>query len=392
MNYIFFGNGFDNDLFAIDSSGRVRFKNPPNYENPLDGFGSSRNNIYFIRIAALDADGNNLGDITHRIEVLNANDVGSLSAISGSVREGNELTVGTLTDEDGTNDIRYQWFADDSAIDGATNNTYTLKTEDIGKVITVQVTYNDSFANNIQLTSIPTGVVSSVSQNAAFNDISSVSYQESLSSVVLTALAVDPDSSDTVVNYSITGIDSSLFTIASNGELTFDSVPNFEMPLDTGGNNIYNLEINALDSSNDILGIQSVIVAVLNVNDIGSLSAISGLVREGEILTAGDIFDEDGSVDNERYQWLSDGTEIASATNSTYTLQSSDVGTEISVRVTYDDGFGTDHQLTSAETTTLVSSVTPNATFDSSASATYMENLESVVLTVRQPTLTLQIW
>ena len=376
--------GANAHLFSINSSGELTFNSPPNFEMPLDQ-GSSRNfnNNYNIGIFAIDSDGNRLSLVLpFSVLVEDVNDVGSLSEITGVLREGSELTVGDISDEDGSiGNERYQWFSDGDAILAAQSSTYTLTSSEVGTVISVRVIYNDGFANDNQLVSEETLPITGLALNATFSNPASVTYMENLESVVLTASATDPDPLDTVANYTIAGLDSSFFSINSSGELTFNSPPNYESRLDNGQNNVYDLTINALNSSDIILGSQSVTITVVDVNDIGVLSEIIGIAREGEVLTAGDLFDEDGSINNERYQWLSDGTEIASATNSTYTLQSSDVGTEISVRVTYDDGFGTDHQLTSEETT-LVSSVTPNATFDSSASVAYMENLESVVLTV----------
>src|SRR5262249_56975401 len=50
------------------------------------------------------------------------------------------------------------------------------------------------------------------------------------------------------------------------------------------------------------------------------------------------------------YQWLRDGATIGGATGGTYTLGDADVGTQISVRVSYTDGHGSAESLTSAQT------------------------------------------
>ena len=47
------------------------------------------------------------------------------------------------------------------------------------------------------------------------------------------------------------------------------------------------------------------------------------------------------------YQWLADGADIAGATSSTYTIQSSDVGKAIQLRVTFTDDLGNKESLTS---------------------------------------------
>jgi Ca2+-binding RTX toxin-like protein len=58
------------------------------------------------------------------------------------------------------------------------------------------------------------------------------------------------------------------------------------------------------------------------------------------------------------YQWLRDGTEISSATSSTYALTQTDVGYAITVRVSYTDGGGTAETVTSSETSLVTGSAT----------------------------------
>ena len=53
----------------------------------------------------------------------------------------------------------YQWLADDTAIQGATNSTYTLIEADEGKAITVQVSFTDDAGNDETLTSAATDAV-----------------------------------------------------------------------------------------------------------------------------------------------------------------------------------------------------------------------------------------
>ncbi|MCP4083058.1 MAG: hemolysin-type calcium-binding protein, partial [Planctomycetaceae bacterium] len=97
--------------------------------------------------------------------------------------------------------------------------------------------------------------------------------------------------------------------------------------------------------------------AVVNVNDdpVG-LPTITGTVTEDQILTAdtSGISDADG-LGAFSYQWLRDGVAIGGATASTYTLGDADVGTLISVEVSYTDGNSTaEGPLTSAQTAAVV--------------------------------------
>ena len=85
---------------------------------------------------------------------------------------------------------------------------------------------------------------------------------------------------------------------------------------------------------------------------------ISGTVQVGQTLTAdtSGISDADGLTNVAySYQWLSSrDTEINGATSSTYTVQASDNGKVIKVRVAFTDDAGNDESLTSAGTSAVV--------------------------------------
>ena len=84
---------------------------------------------------------------------------------------------------------------------------------------------------------------------------------------------------------------------------------------------------------------------------------ITGTAQVGQTLTASTsgIADTDG-LDNVSYsyQWLADDTDIDGATSSTYTVQSTDDGKVIKVRVTFTDDEGNNESLTSEATTAVV--------------------------------------
>ena len=77
---------------------------------------------------------------------------------------------------------------------------------------------------------------------------------------------------------------------------------------------------------------------------------ISGTAEVGETLQAytSSIYDNNGLTKvSDVYQWLADDTEIEEATDSAYTLQASDAGKAIKVRVTFTDDQGNEETLTS---------------------------------------------
>ncbi len=81
---------------------------------------------------------------------------------------------------------------------------------------------------------------------------------------------------------------------------------------------------------------------------------ITGSAVQGQTLTAdtSTLADADG-LGTFSYQWKRNGAAIAGATASTYTLVQADVGSTITVTVSYTDGGGTAESLTSAPTTTV---------------------------------------
>ena len=82
---------------------------------------------------------------------------------------------------------------------------------------------------------------------------------------------------------------------------------------------------------------------VANVNDAPTgCPTITGTPTEDQTLTAdtSGIGDADG-LGAFSYQWLRDGVGDRRGDGSTYTLGDADVGTQISVQVSYTDGHGT---------------------------------------------------
>lgn len=82
-----------------------------------------------------------------------------------------------------------------------------------------------------------------------------------------------------------------------------------------------------------------------------ALPVVSGILEDGETLSVTDGT-WDGSPSGYTYQWMRNATDIASATNSTYLLTATDVGTQIACRVTATNASGT-AEITSAFTAAI---------------------------------------
>jgi hypothetical protein len=105
-------------------------------------------------------------------------------------------------------------------------------------------------------------------------------FAENSTGVIL--VVSDPNQGDTLT-FSITGgADQSLFTLNSlTGELTFKAASDFEKPLDTNGNNIYEVEITAYDNFGEPA------TTTLRGTTISSLNIEVTNVNEAPIITSG---------------------------------------------------------------------------------------------------------
>ena len=102
--------------------------------------------------------------------------------------------------------------------------------------------------------------------------------------------AVTDADGDTLV-YSLSGTDSTLFTINANtGEVRFRAAPDFEAPGDDGGDNVYDITVTASDGTTDTE--QAVAITVTDVNEFVPLSSLDG--SNGFILNGIDGGDSSG--------------------------------------------------------------------------------------------------
>ena len=79
-----------------------------------------------------------------------------------------------------------------------------------------------------------------------------VTVPENVDGTIYTAVASDEDIDGDPLQYILGGADAALFYLdPDTGELSFLVPPDFETPLDEGGDNIYDVEIIASDGENE---------------------------------------------------------------------------------------------------------------------------------------------
>ena len=153
--------------------------------------------------------------------------------------------------------------------------------------------------------------------------------------------ADDPDASDTDdPTWTVSGPDSSKFDI-TGGTLTFKtaSVPNFEMPADADGDNVY--EVTVVATVGGKAGMRAVKVTVDNVEEAGTVTLNKVQPRVGIPVTAS-LTDPDNSISRLTWQWTDGSDDIEGATTDTYTPKAADVTNNVTLvaEASYTDGHG----------------------------------------------------
>ncbi|MCJ7434295.1 MAG: cadherin domain-containing protein, partial [Anaerolineales bacterium] len=103
---------------------------------------------------------------------------------------------------------------------------------------------------------------------------------------ITTVIATNVDLPAQPLTYSIVGgADAPLFSInSSTGELTFINAPDYELPMDAGGDNIYNLTVQVSDGT--LIAAQDVAVTVTAINDNNPVITSNGVLSIPENTTA----------------------------------------------------------------------------------------------------------
>jgi hypothetical protein len=276
--------------------------------------------------------------------VANVNDdpTGTVT-ITGTVRQGETVTanVSALADADGLGTLSYQWKADGTDISGATGSTYTLTQDEVGKVVTVTVSYTDGGSTAESVLSTATAAVENVNDNPT-GTVTITGTPTQGQTLTATNTLADADGLGTL----------SYVWKAGGAVITGATASTYTLTQAEVGKAI-TVEISYTDNEGTAETVASTATAaVANVNDdpTGSVT-ITGTASEGEVVTANTsaLADADG-LGTLIYQWKADGTDITGATASTYTLTQNEGSKAVTVAVSFIDGFGFNEAVVSEAT------------------------------------------
>ena len=313
-------------------------------------------------------------------------------AISGTPLVGETLSADTTGIEDGNGldrvHFRFQWVSNDGSADtdiaGATDSVYTLAANDEGMTISVRVAFTDRGGYAESLTAVGTEQVASSGQanpaptpepapdlvvigiDATDNIVTGGSFRVG----VTVTNQGDAQSAATTLRWKqlVDGTTTEIGTAAQRAltrpQGSFKSI-RLTAP-STPGTSSYWACVDSVAGESDTTNNCSGKVTVTVTNNLATgAPTIGGTAQVSQTLTASTsgISDTDGLTNvSYSYQWLADDTEIAGATSSTYTLQASDNGKAIKVRVTFTDDEGNDETLTSEATATVEAAPNNSAT------------------------------
>ncbi len=281
-------------------------------------------------------------DVALNIANINDAPMGSVT-ITGVPTEDQTLTViNTISDADGLpgGGVDIQWRRDGVDIAGATSNTYTLSDIDVGTAIDVTAPYE------IHPRSHAIALHDALPIIANIND-------SPTGSVGITGNLVEGQTLSADVNIiDDDGLPSNLFyqwyrngvAIAGANQAQYDLVQN-----DVGQSLSVEVRYTDLQGSNEqVTSASTALIQNVNNAPTGTVT-ISGTLEEDATLTvASTLSDEDGLPANFSYQWFRDGQSIAGAVGSSIVLSDTDVGSSLSVEVTFTDLQGTVERVNSS--------------------------------------------
>ena len=290
--------------------------------------------------------------------------------ISGTTQVGETLTATTtdITDANGLINVtfNYQWLVDDTDITGATGSDYTLTASEAGKTIKVQVSFNDDAGNAEELTSAATASVipqlsATIREAPDTHDGTEFTFELRFSETPkrLFSYKTLRDHAFTVTGGEVAHVRRLERGKNIRWEITVrptsDDSVTVELPATTDCDAEGAI---CTDDRRVLIAMPATVIPGPNQQITQNSAAagaptISGTAQVGKTLTAvtTGITDADGlSNVTFTYQWLADDTDITDATDSDYTLTTSEAGKTVKVRVSFTDDESNAEALISAAT------------------------------------------
>ncbi|MDD5229242.1 MAG: hypothetical protein PHD53_10590, partial [Methylococcales bacterium] len=291
--------------------------------------------------------------------------IGEITII-GDTKIGQILTVqNTLNDADGLGAMSYQWLKNGTPISGATQENYTLTKADLGKAISVTASYIDGLKNSESVTSDATDLIavsaptySLTANKTELNEGETLTFKLVTTNLPAKSI-VDFNFDGTISDDDITGgLPESQFIIDANGKASLSLA--LAKDKITEGNE--DLTLTLTDEPTQTLSIRvndTSVAEIVNHKPTGDVK-IQGAAKVNTVLSLTNTLKDVDGLGEFNYQWLSNGVAIKNASLETYTLTKTDIGKNISVKVSYIDDLNFAESKTSLETGAVSPSIVVN--------------------------------
>ena len=270
----------------------------------------------------------------------------------------------TIPASAGSGTVTFQFTPnDDTSMEGSETITVSGTTAASGittvNPATLTIIDNDAPPDTIELKVSPSSVAENAGETdimvtAAFPQGSATLSTPTVVNVTLAAATAQTADFTPVQPFNVT-----IPASAGSGTATFQFTPNDDTSMEGS-------ETITVSGTTAASGITTVNPATLTIIDNDTPNnpptgqpRITGTARVSQALTAvtTDIQDANGLGDF-AYQWKADGTDIAGAMDSSYTLTNDELGKRITVTVSFTDGIGTEETVTSQPTAAVRDAVT----------------------------------
>ena len=342
-------SGDDANSFEVSAAGELSLKEAANFE-VKDSYSIT---IDVATTTSSEVEGEeptvSTASRDFTVTVVNVDDLatGAL-AVTGTSAQGETLIADTskIKDEDGIGSISYQWYRDGELITGSNDSELVLTQEDVGAVISSDISYVDGSGATETFAIEGTAVVSNTNDVATGAPTVTGTLSQNRELTVDTSSIVDADGlGEFSYQWNRDGV---AIEGATAETYTLDE-------LDIGAN------ISVTVSFTDGFGAPESVVSaetsdITEANDAptGEL-VINGTAAEGQTLTldTSDIADENG-LGTFSHVWIKDGEVLTGETGSTYTLSQGDVGSVFTASVNFVDGLGGTETVAADPTATVV--------------------------------------
>ena len=255
--------------------------NGNNWSLALSGFSSGTYDVEAkVTTTRSISETSRIDSTSNELEVLSPGITTSQTSLTVS-ESGTNATFTVVLDTQPTADVTIALASDDTGESSVSPESLTFTSSDWNTAQTVTVTGVDDVlidgdqSSTITLTPsstdtnynnlTPPTVSVTTTDNDTLDTIAPTITGEATKTVNENTTAVQTFEADETVTWSITGTDSSLFTInATTGVLVFNAAPDYEVPADDNEDNDYVLTVTATDTANN----QSTLAVTVTVADV----------------------------------------------------------------------------------------------------------------------------